>query len=247
MINYDIQLKVATTQIESVWYDAHETITKMIGFVEEAANNGAKLIAFPECFIPGYFYHIWTETAFDGLRLYDMKLMQNSLELDGPEMKRIMRAAKENNINIVTGYVERCGASRYMSQVIISDEGKLLVNRRKLKPTHAERTICGEGTGADLKVVKTPYGIIGATECWEHTQPLITYAMASMNEQIHIAAWPATAFDNPGHLTGGCEGPITLTRTYAMHTRTYTLLTSGLIGDAAVNFFCGDDEVKKKY
>jgi aliphatic nitrilase len=134
-----------------------------------------------------------------------------------------------------------------MSHVIISDVGKLLVNRRKLKPTHAERTICGEGTGADLKVVKTPYGIIGATECWEHTQPLITYAMASMNEQIHIAAWPATAFDNPGHLTGGCEGPITLTRTYAMQTRTYTLLTSGLIGDAAVNFFCGDDEVKKKY
>ena len=39
--------------------------------------------------------------------------MVNSLELDGPEMKRIMRAAKENNINIVTGYVERRGASRY--------------------------------------------------------------------------------------------------------------------------------------
>lgn len=245
MINYDIQLKVASTQMEPVWYDAHATVTKMINFIKEAADNKAKLIAFGECLVPGYFYHIWTERPFDGIVKYDLKLMQNSLELDGPEMRRLMRAARDNNIYVVAGYVERCGGSRYMSGVIISDEGKILLNRRKLKPTHAERTVCGEGTGADIKVVKTPLGIIGTTECWEHTQPLITYAMNSLNEQIHISSWPGNKWNTPNFLSGGNQSCLAFSRVYAMQTQTYTLVASGLIGPAAVEFFAGNDEEKK--
>src|SRR5699024_4207687 len=127
---------------------------------------------------------------FDGLEKYDHELMLNSLELDGLEMRRLMQAAKDNNIYVVSGYVERHGGSRYMSQVTIDNNGKILSNRRKIKPTHVERSVCGEGTGADIKVVETPIGIIGANLCWEHAQPLITYAMCSMHEQIHVASWP---------------------------------------------------------
>src|SRR5699024_3868401 len=136
--------------MEPVWYDAHATITKMINFIKEAADNNAKLIAFGECIAPGYFYHLFTERPFDGVAKYDLKLMQNALELGGPEMRRLMRAARDNNIYVVAGYVEREGGSRYMSQVMINDDGKILSNRRKIKPTHVERTVCGEGTGADI-------------------------------------------------------------------------------------------------
>ena len=133
-----------------------------------------------------------------------------------------------------------------MSEVIISDEGRILLNRRKLKPTDAERCVCGDGTGADLKVAHTPLGIIGATECWEHMQPLITYAMSSMHEQIHIAAWPGNNFNSPHYLTQAYGNVIDLSRVYAMQTQTFVLMTMPLIGQDCLDFFCGNDPNKLK-
>lgn len=244
MINYDIQLKVAATQMEPVWYDADATITKMIGFIKEASENGAKLVAFGECLIPGYFFHVFTDNVFEGWMKHDLNLMKNSLELDGPEMKRIMKAARDYSIYVVTGYVERDGGSRYMSEVIIDDSGKILLNRRKFKPTHIERTICGEGMGSDFKVAKTPIGIIGTTECWEHTQPLITYAMGAMNEQIHVSAWPGIHWVSDDYLMECYNSCLTFSRVYAMQTQTYTIVSSGVVGEAAKKFFCGDNPDK---
>lgn len=245
MINYDIKARVAATQFEPVWYNAHETITKMISYIEEAAANGAKLVSFGECAIPGYMYHVWTDLLFVNHAKYDIELTNNSLEIDGPEMRRIMRAARDNNIYVETGYIERDGASRYMSQVIISDEGKILLNRRKLKPTDGERCVCGDGTGADLKVVETPIGILGTTECWEHAQPLITYAMTSMHEQIHIAAWPGNSFKADTHLMRGNENILDFSRVYAMQAQTYVVLATLLTGDACIDYFDGSNVLNK--
>lgn len=240
MINYDIQLKAAAVQFEPVWFNAHETITKMIGFIEEAASKGAKLIGFPECAVPGYFFNVWTESPLESHAKYDVLLTQNSLELGDPEMKRLMKAALDNKIYVVTGYVERDGGSKYMSNIIISDEGKLLMNRRKLKPTDAERIFCGEGTGADLKVVETPIGILGTTDCFEHTQPLITYAMNSLHEQIHVASWPGCRNNMPAFIYNCFESSKWFTRVYAMQTQTYTLVSSVILGQSGMDFFGGN-------
>lgn len=245
MINYNIKVKVAATQFEPIWYDADATITKMINFISEAASNGAKLVAFGECAIPGYMYHVWTDLLFVNHAKYDVDLLNNSLEIDGPEIRRLMRAARDNNIYVETGYIERDGASRYMSQVIISDEGKLLLNRRKLKPTDGERCVCGDGTGADLKTIESPIGILGTTECWEHSQPLITYAMASMHEQIHIAAWPGNSFKADTHLMKGDENILDFSRVYAMQTQSFVIVTTLVTGDSCIDFFNGSNVLNK--
>ena len=248
MLNYDIQLKAAVTQMEPVWYDAHAGVTKVIRFVEEAAANGAKLIVFGECIVPGYMYHVYTDNPYDPMQSFgklDTLYANNCLEVDGPEMRRIMTAARENHIYVVLGYTERCNGSRYLSQAIIGDNGRLLLNRRKFKPTYKERVICGEGTGADFKVVHTPIGNLGATECWEHVHAVITYAMCTMHEQIHFACWPGCSWVNTGYLEGSQESAITLSRAYAMQTQTFTLLASGMVGEAAMEFFAGNDETKR--
>ena len=51
--------KVAVDQAAPVWLDLDATIDKTIALIEQAAAAGAKLIAFPETFIPGYPWHIW--------------------------------------------------------------------------------------------------------------------------------------------------------------------------------------------
>ncbi|MFE2416350.1 nitrilase-related carbon-nitrogen hydrolase [Streptomyces hokutonensis] len=72
---------------------------------------------------------------------------------------------------------------RRACQAVISADGKLVGARRKLKPTHVERTMFGEGDGSDLVVHDTELGRVGALCCWEHLRPLTKYAMFSQHER----------------------------------------------------------------
>ena len=63
---------------------------------------------------------------------------------------------------------ERQAGSLYIAQWIIYENGETVAQRRKLKPTHVERTVFGEGDGSDLSVWETSLGRIGALCCWEH-------------------------------------------------------------------------------
>ena len=55
----DTHIRVAVTQAEPVWLDLQGTVDKTCRLIAEAAVGGAKLIAFPECWIPGYPCWIW--------------------------------------------------------------------------------------------------------------------------------------------------------------------------------------------
>ena len=46
-------VRVAVTQHEPVWLDLQGTVAKTIAIIKQAAAEGAKLVAFPECWIPG--------------------------------------------------------------------------------------------------------------------------------------------------------------------------------------------------
>lgn len=52
-------LKVAVTQAEPEWLDLPSAIAKTISLITEAAKGGAKIVAFPECWIAGYPGWIW--------------------------------------------------------------------------------------------------------------------------------------------------------------------------------------------
>ena len=54
--------KVAVVQAAPAFLDLDGSIKKTISLIEEAAEKGAKLIAFPEVFIPGYPWHIWLDS-----------------------------------------------------------------------------------------------------------------------------------------------------------------------------------------
>lgn len=182
-------VRVAVTQHESAWLDLEAGVAKTCTLIAEAARAGAKLIAFPECWIPGYPAWIWTRTIdFD----LGVKYVQNSLKVDSPEMKRIQSAAAENEINVALGFSERSGESVYIAQAFIDHTGELKMTRRKMKPTHMERTIFGDASGECLADVVDAEGVgrVGGLSCWEHIQPLLKYFTFSQQEKIHVAAWP---------------------------------------------------------
>lgn len=184
--------KVAAVQAAPVYLNLEKSIDKAVSLIEEAASKGAALIGFPETWLPGYPLWPWLDSPAWGMR-FVQRYFENSLVVGSAEAERIEQAAAKNNIFVVMGYSERCGGSLYLGQSLISNRGETIATRRKLKPTHVERTVFGEGDGSHLWVHDTELGRIGALCCWEHFQPLTKYAMYAQNEQVHIASWPQFA------------------------------------------------------
>jgi nitrilase len=52
------KLRVAVTQHEPVWLDLKGTVDKTCDIIKEAAEAGAKLLAFPECWVRKCFRSI---------------------------------------------------------------------------------------------------------------------------------------------------------------------------------------------
>lgn len=182
-------VRVAAVQAEPVWLDLEATTDKTIGLIGEAARGGAQLVAFPETWLPGYPVFLWSHPFFEQSD-FSERYRQNSMTLDSDELRRIQEAARQHSISVVLGFSERDGGSLYMAQVIIDEEGEIVLHRRKLKPTGVERILFGESDGSGIKVINTNLGRVGTLNCFEHLQPLTKYAMYSQNEQIHVAAWP---------------------------------------------------------
>ena len=165
------QLKAACVQAAPVYMDMQGSVAKAVDLIAEAATNGAQLIAFPETWIPGYPWFVWLGAPAWGLQFIP-QYHGNSMAVDSDEMRTLCEAAKKGGIYVLIGFSEKAGGSRYMAQALIGPEGQILYTRRKLKPTHVERTVFGDGDGSDFCVVETPLGNIGSLNCWEHLQPL---------------------------------------------------------------------------
>src|SRR5699024_876015 len=156
------QSKVAVVQAGSIPLDTPATIKKMIGLMEECAENGADLALFPEGFIGSYpkgadFGAVLGYRSPAGRELYQ-QYFDCAVELDGPELQQIATAAQENNLFVVVGIIERFNRTLYCTAVMISEDGRLVGKHRKLMPTGLERLTWGFGDGSTLDVVESPAG-----------------------------------------------------------------------------------------
>jgi nitrilase len=87
------KFKAAVVQAAPVWLDLEGTVAKTITYIEEAAREGAKLIAFPETWIPGYPWHIWVGTPAWTIG-FVQRYFDNSLSYDSPLARKIAEAVR---------------------------------------------------------------------------------------------------------------------------------------------------------
>lgn len=236
--------KVAVIQAAPVFLDLEKSVNKAIQFIEEAAKNGAKLVVFGETWLPGYPWWIWLDAPVMGMQ-YVQRYFENSLVIGSEEHNRISEAAKSNNIFVGCGFSERDGGSLYISQMLISDKGETIATRRKLKPTHVERTVFGNGDGSDLKVHQTDIGKIGALACWEHIQPLSKYAMYAQNEQVHFGAWPGFSLYSGKAYALGPEVNTAASQIYAVEGSCFVLAPTAMVSKEMQKMLC-DTDFKKE-
>lgn len=228
------KVKVAAVQAAPVLFDLDASIAKAIGLAEQAKGQQCALVAFGEAWLPGYPFHIWLGPPAWTLQ-FATRYHEQSLEIDSPEWRRLCEAARDIGIAIAIGYSERDGTSLYLGQALIGADGVPVFTRRKLKPTHVERTVFGEGYGPDLAVRATPFGRVGALCCWEHLQPLSKYAMYSQGEQVHIAGWPAFALYREQAFALGREVNMAASQVYAVEGGCFVVAASSIVDQATLD------------
>jgi aliphatic nitrilase len=184
--------KVAAAHVAPVFLDTDRSVEKACSVIEEAAGHGARLIAFPESFLPGF--PVWAGIEAP-IRTHDLfkKLAASAIVIDGPELARIRQTARRKGIIVSIGFTEGTTASvgcLWNANALIGADGSLLNHHRKLMPTYYEKLIWAQGDGSGLRVSDTELGRIGMLICGENTNPLARFALMAEGEQVHIASYP---------------------------------------------------------
>jgi len=220
--------RAAAVQAAPVFLDLDATVEKAIALIGQAAKQDVRLIAFPETWIPGYPFWIWLGAPAWGMR-FVQRYFENALVRGSKQWQALADAARRHSMHVVMGYSERAGGSLYMGQAIFGPDGELIAARRKLKPTHAERTVFGEGDGSHLAVHETGIGRLGALCCWEHIQPLSKYAMYAADEQVHVASWPSFSLYRGMAYALGPEVNTAASQIYAVEGGCYVLASCATV------------------
>lgn len=193
-------IRVAAVQYAPVYMDLGRSVEKAVRLIAEAAALGARLVVFPETWLPGY--PAWLDCCRD-VAVWDheptkkvfARLMDNSVVIPGPVTETLAAAARDSEVVLNIGVHERVllGAGRgslFNTMLTFGADGSLLNHHRKIMPTYTERMIWGQGDGSSLHAVETGLGRVGGLICWEHWMPLARQVLHMSGEDIHVAAWP---------------------------------------------------------
>ncbi len=123
--------KVAVAQATPVFLDRAATIAKACDLIGEAGRNGARLVAFPEAFVPGYPDWVWAvpsgENDFLG-GLY-ARLLEQAVSVPSAATEQLGRAARAAGAYVVIGVnernVEASGGRLYESLLVFNPRGQL--------------------------------------------------------------------------------------------------------------------------
>ena len=183
-------VKVAAVQAAPVLADRDATIAKVIDLAETAAAEGARLVAFPEVFVPGYPDWVWRTRPWDATAtaLY-ARLLDQAMVVGSPATERVAKAARRLGIWLCVGASERDenGSTLYNALLCFAPDGTLAARHRKLMPTGAERLVLGAGDGSTLTVIDTGFGRLGGLICWENYMPLARAALYARGIDIYLA------------------------------------------------------------
>lgn len=200
----DKTITAAAVQMSpAIPFDKAATVERLCDAIAEAADNGADLVVFPECFVP--MYPNWSidlqEPNAWALNLREFTY--NSILVPGPETERIGEVARDMGVYVVVGaneVEEIYEGALFNSIVFIGPTGEVIGKHRKLFPSNREKVFHARGDASGLRVYDLPLGRLGGLICYEHLQPLLKYSLISQGEQIHCALWPGWP-DFPGGRT----------------------------------------------
>jgi len=155
---YEQIITVAVVNFAPVWGDKEANLQKMERFIEEAAQQKANMIVFPEMALQGYL----VDKAAPGA-------MQKKLAetIPGPSTSRLAKLAGKHDMYIVLGMSEIDKTDKnifYNSAAFIAPEG-VVGSYRKVHPWEPELVWCTKGN--EFPIWETRYGPMGIIICYD--------------------------------------------------------------------------------
>lgn len=187
-------LKACAVQFEPTLFRKDENVATLLGLVEQAARDGAKLITTPEMATTGYCWQNREEVA---------PFVEPS---DGPTVQRFIHIAKQYDCYIVIGMpeVDVETGLYYNSGVLVGPAG-VIGTHRKSHPYISEPKWAANGD--HHQVFETPIGNIAILICMDIHFIETARLMAVQGAQVicHISNWLAERTPAPYWLNRAWE------------------------------------------
>lgn len=171
-------MKVSSIQMAVVEANKAATIQKALELIRKERN--ADLIILPELWNVGFM-------SFD-------RYVSEAERKDGPFLTALRELAREMQVHLHTGsFVEEDEGKYYNSSYLLSPEGEILANYRKIHLfgfNSKETQILSPGH--DVVVADTKLGRLGMATCYDLRFPELFRRMAFMGAEILLvcSAWP---------------------------------------------------------
>jgi len=197
-LKYDEKLEETKKSLAYGNASSYDEYRQAVGLIEEAGQKGARLIVFPECWLPCFPY--WSLDFTDEFTFMEIwaRYAASSVEVPGRETEALCAAAKRAKAYVAMGINERDTRFKgrmYNAILYLSPSGTVMGAHRKICNTLQERFFHTPGGGGDnLKTIfKTEIGTIGGSICGEHTQHAQIYNWIMQGLEIHCSLWPGEA------------------------------------------------------
>src|SRR5712671_3115521 len=187
-------VRVAAVQAASVFLDREGSTEKACRLIGEAARGGARVIAFPEGFIPAHpvWFHHHPATSAVANRL-SVELFKNSIEIPGPQVEALGEAARDANAYVVVGVCEKLPnttGTMFNTQIYFGPDGAIIRKHQKIMPTVGERLVHMGGYGDTFGAFPSEFGPMSGLICGENSNPLAVFALIAEGTRVHVMSWP---------------------------------------------------------
>jgi predicted amidohydrolase len=179
-----MKLKLGAVQFHHRADDKDTNLAVVERFSREAAASGVQILAFPEMCVTGY-WHV------RNLGREELDVLAEPVP-DGRSTRRVMALARELNMAIGVGLLERAQDGRLFNSYVYCQPDGSFACHRKLHAFENEHIASGDR----FTVIDSPLGVrVGILICYDNNLVENVRATALLGAEILIAP----------HQTGGCD------------------------------------------
>src|SRR4051812_47516407 len=108
MPEFEHPFKIASVQAAPIFLNREATVDKACRLIADAGREGARLVVFPEAYIPTYPDWVWAVPAGEGKLLNELyaAYVAEAVTIPSPATDRLCQAARDVGAYVVIGISE---------------------------------------------------------------------------------------------------------------------------------------------